>query len=351
MREAKAGVLVATGGTAASVVVDAVEASPRVVVVVVAVGSEVWPLRREGKVEAGAAAGAAAAVVVAGATLAVVVVVAAGVKSEAPAAGFVGKAKDVCWVGAADLAGSATVPMVLAPNCRAGVAVEAGAVVGSWKLEENPPLAVVAVAGAEKLKVVVAEDAGVARKPPLGAAGCWLVAAAVNRPPPPPLATIVCWLVVAAVNRLAPLGAAACWLDAAAANRPPPLGTAACWPVAAAAKRPPPLDSVGCWVVAAAAKSPPPVVAAAVVAVAGVEVVPKLKGEAPPEACEAKAVPKLKLLLPLLPPAVEVVRVGKLKPPPVVLGADPPKLKDISSVSFLLSNLFYIHRCWPRGRS
>lgn len=41
VREAKAGVLVATGGTAASVVVDAVEASPRVVVVVVAVGSEV----------------------------------------------------------------------------------------------------------------------------------------------------------------------------------------------------------------------------------------------------------------------------------------------------------------------
>lgn len=49
--------------------------SPRVVVVVE--GAEVWPVRMEGKVEAGAAE----VVVVAAA---VVVVVAAGVKSEAP---------------------------------------------------------------------------------------------------------------------------------------------------------------------------------------------------------------------------------------------------------------------------
>lgn len=84
---------------------------------------------------------------------------------------------------------------------------------------------------------------------------------------------------------------------------------------------------------AATEKSPPPAVVAVVLKVAaGVDVMPKLNGEVP-EGCEvAWGVPKLK---PLVPPAVEVVTVGKLNPLPVVLGAVFPRLKDIAA-SFVL---------------
>ncbi|MPC20865.1 hypothetical protein E2C01_013829 [Portunus trituberculatus] len=219
------------------------------VVVEVVEGTELWPAARMGKV-----AEAVVVLVLVLVAAAVALVVVAGVKSEPPGATVpedreMGKAK-VCKAGAAGLAASGAAPAILVvpPNCRVGVAVEAGMVVGSWKLEENPVL-VVAGAGAEKLKDEEAEEAGGARNPAPGAAVCCC-----------------------------------------------------------------------CWFIGAAEKSPPPVVVAAVLEVAGVaDMVPKLNVEVP-EGCEvARAVLKLK---PLVPPAVVVGRVGKLNPLPVVLGAE-----------------------------
>ena len=106
-------------------------------------------------------------------------------------------------MGAADLAGSGAAPMGLVgpPNCGPACTVCAGGgaaacgsvgtcvgtaadvAVGSWKLEENAGLAVVAVE-AEKLKMDGVEDTVGAKKPPPGTAGCCAAAAVVKRPPP-----------------------------------------------------------------------------------------------------------------------------------------------------------------------
>lgn len=85
-----------------------------------------------------------------------------------------------------------------------------------------------------------------------------------------------------------------------------------------------PLVDAGGWVEGVGVEKRPPVEAVVVVA-AGV--VPKLKGEAA-RVWEARAVPKLKPP-PLVPPAVEVVRVGKLNPLPVVLGALAPPVPPV----------------------
>lgn len=84
----------------------------------------------------------------------------------------------------------------------------------------------------------------------------------------------------------------------------------------------------------------PPVVP---VAVEATGVAPKLKGEAA-EVWAARAEPKLKPppLVPVV-AAVEVVRVGKLNPLPVVLGALAPPAPPVDSNARLSQNHITLH--------